>query len=319
MSKASILLIEDNAFQAKQIVSVLETAEYAVIWASSGISGLKSAKTQNPDLILLDVVLPEVDGHEVCRWLKLDETTRATPIIMLTAKSDVQDRVTGLNLGADDYLPKPFNDQELLARIYACLRTKLLQDELRGKNAQLENLLRKVEQMAITDTVTQLFNRRHFTELLDKEFARAKRFNFPLSCMMLDIDHFKSINDTFGHQAGDSVLRDIAKIIQEAIRNIEVAARYGGEEFVLLFPQTPRQEALKPATRILETVSTFPYKELDRGRTVTVSIGLTGLPDDLIKTKEDLIQCADIALYRAKRGGRNRIEVSSGQELVKPS
>lgn len=318
MRKATILLIEDNNFQATEVRSILEAAQYEVIWAESGLAGLKAAKTKTPDLILLDVMLPEVDGHEVCRWLKLDEATRGTPIIMLTARGDVQDKVAGLTLGADDYLPKPFDAQELLARIYACLRTKSLQDELRAKNLQLEGLLKQVEQMAITDSLTQLFNRRHFIDILDREFARAKRFNFPLACMMLDIDHFKQVNDTYGHHVGDQVLQTVGAVMQEASRQIEVAARYGGEEFVMLLPQTPLKDAMKPALRILERIASHRFDPFPVDKNVTVSIGVTGLPDSAIRTKEELIQCADQALYRSKRAGRNRIETCSGLELGKP-
>ena len=316
MPKAIILLIEDNSFQAKQTLTCLEAAGYQGIWAETGLAGLKIAKTQRPDLILLDVILPDKDGQEICRFIKRDEATRDIPIIMLTAKSQLQDKVMGLNIGADDYLPKPFNEEELLARINAFLRIKSLQDELKGKNQQLEGLLKQVEIMAITDAVTGLFNRRHFTELFDKEFARAMRFNSPLSCMMVDIDHFKQVNDTYGHQTGDSVLQEISLILQENLRQIEIAARYGGEEFVLFLPETPLSEAMKPARRLLERVATHHFKGLEPDKIVTISIGVAGLPDPLVKAKEDLIRCADYALYKAKRGGRNRIESSTGSESL---
>src|SRR3990172_8834934 len=224
MQKARILLVEDNKLQAKQTTDCLEAAGYQVVWADTGLGGFKIVKTQKPDLVLLDVVLPDKDGQEICRFIKADESIRDIPIIMLTAKSGLKEKVTGLNIGADDYLSKPFNEEELLARISACLRTKSLQDELKVKNQQLEGLLKKVEVMAITDTVTGLFNRRHFTELLDKEFARAKRYNAWLSCMMLDIDHFKKINDTYGHHTGDRALQEIGQILQAGLRQVEVVA-----------------------------------------------------------------------------------------------
>lgn len=317
MAKERILVIEDNSLEAKQILAVMETAGYAVIHAETGVTGFKLAKTQRPDLILLDIVLPDYTGDQLCQWLKQDEATRPIPLIMLTAKASIEDKVAGLRIGADDYLPKPFNEHELLARVMACLRTKMLQDELRGKNDQLESLLKEVEQKAVTDVLTGLKNRRHFSDLLDKEFSRAKRFNDALACLMLDIDHFKSINDTHGHEIGDSVLSKIGKIFQEAVRQIEVAARWGGEEFAMLFPKTGIQDCLKPATRIFESIKTHHFNGLPQDRMVTVSIGISGLPDPLITTKEELVKCADYALYRAKRAGRNRIEVSDGTALGK--
>lgn len=317
MSKSTILIIEDNPLQAKQTRSVLESAGYEVMMAESGGTGFKLAKTQPIDLVLLDVVLPDFSGEQICQWLKRDEATHSIPVIMLTAKDSVEDKVAGLQIGADDYVPKPFSDKELLARIQACLRIKMREDELRGAKDQLENQLKDVELMAITDAGTGLFNRRHFNELLEKEFSRAKRFNEPLSCLMLDIDHFKSINDTYGHPAGDSVLSEIALLLKGAVRMIEVAARYGGEEFVLLLPKTKPKEAVKPATRLLESISAHHFKGLPPDRVVTVSIGIAGLSDPLIATKDDLVKCADFALYKAKRAGRNRIEMSDGAELDK--
>jgi diguanylate cyclase (GGDEF)-like protein len=317
MAKAKILIIEDNPLQAKQTQTVVESADYEVIVAENGGMGFKLAKTRPFDLILLDMVLPDFSGEQICQWLKRDESTRSIPVIMLTAKNSVEDRVAGLQIGADDYLPKPFSNLELVARIQACLRIKMREDELRGMKDRLENQLKDVEKMAITDAGTGLFNRRHFNELLDKEFARAKRFNEPLSCIMLDIDHFKSINDTFGHPAGDGVLSEMAALLKRDVRMIEVAARYGGEEFVLLLPKTPPGEAVKPAHRLLEDISQYHYKNLPSDRVVTVSIGIAGLPDLLITRKEDLVQCADFALYKAKRAGRNRIEISDGAELEK--
>ncbi|HUK56765.1 MAG TPA: diguanylate cyclase [Nitrospiria bacterium] len=317
MSKAKILVIEDNPLQAKQTQAVVESAGYEVILAENGGTGFRLAKTQPIDLVLLDVVLPDFSGAQICQWLKRDEATRSIPVIMLTSKNSVEDKVAGLQIGADDYVPKPFSDKELLARVQVCLRTKMREDELRGVKDQLENQLKDVELKAITDAGTGLFNRRHFYELLDKEFSRAKRFNEPLSCLMLDIDHFKEINDTYGHPIGDKVLSEIGGILKQSVRLIEVAARYGGEEFVLLLPKTSSREAVKPATRILESISSLRFQGFPPDRIITVSIGISGLPDPLIAIKDDIVRCADFALYKAKRGGRNRIELSNGEELNK--
>lgn len=317
MSKAVILLIEDNPLQGKQTRTVVESAGYEVILAENGGTGFKLAQTKPIDLVLLDMVLPDFSGEQICKWLKNDEGTHSIPVIMLTSKGSVDDKVAGLQVGAEDYIPKPFSEKELLARIEACLRVKTREDDLRGMKDRLENQLKDVELMAITDLDTGLFNRRHFNELLEKEFSRAKRFNEPISCLLLDIDHFKDVNDSYGHQAGDSVLSEIAAQLKHAVRTIEVVARYGGEEFVLLLPKTKAKEAVKPAARILENISKHRFKGLPTDRILTVSIGIAGLPDPMINRKEDLIRCADFALYKAKRAGRNQIELSDGAELSK--
>ena len=315
MAKEKILLIEDNPLQAKETRDVLEKAGYHVEVAETGAKGFKMAKTRKTDLILLDIILPDFTGTQICQWLRKDEATRSIPLIMLTAKSSIEDRVEGLQMGADDYLLKPWEPLELLARIKVCLRTKTLQDELQIKNNQLEDLLKEVEKKAITDPLTGLFNRRYFNDALDMELSRSLRYSEPLTCMMLDIDFFKSINDNYGHQVGDTVLSDIGKILKESVRMIEVASRYGGEEFMLLFPKTPIKESLKPAKRILEGIETHNFEGVPKDRIITISIGVAGLPDPLIHSRATLVKCADHALYQAKRGGRNRIEVCKGKDI----
>jgi diguanylate cyclase (GGDEF)-like protein len=229
---------------------------------------------------------------------------------MLTAKDSVSDKVVGLESGADDYLPKPFDDNELNARIYAQLRTKSQQDELKQKNQQLEDMLTRVETLAISDSLTGLFNRRRFEFILSNEFKRAVRYKSQLSCLMIDIDHFKKVNDALGHQAGDALLREISQIIQRCIRDVDTIARWGGEEFVVLGPNTSTEHAKLAAARILNAVSQQVFTEFE-GIKITVSIGIAGLPNPGIDTPEKLLNAADIALYEAKKNGRNRMEITS--------
>lgn len=318
MKKGLVLLIEDNKFQAKKTIAILESAGYDVIWEVTGMAGFKAAKTQPPDIILLDVVLPDRDGNEICRFIKMDDEIRNIPVIMLSVRTKLKDRLKGLNIGADDYLSKPFNEKELIARINAFLRIKALQDQLQAKNQQLEEVLKTMAVMATTDYGTGLYNRRHFFELMDKEMSRVDRFKAPLTCMLIDIDHFKKVNDTYGHLVGDSVLMEIGTILRNEFREIETAARYGGEEFVMLLPGTTLSEAKKPALRLLEKIRKHSFKGCTDGRPITISIGLGGIPDPEIKTREDLIRCADHALYRAKHAGRNRIEIATGKESNGP-
>lgn len=309
MAKAKILLVEDSETQAKSTRTFLERSGYDVVWAENGMAAFKLAKTQPVDLVLLDRVLPDMDGNEVCRWLKLDQDTRVIPIIMLTVRDSATDKVTGLESGADDYLPKPYNEVELNARIYAALRTKTLQDELRRKNRQLEDMLTRVETLAITDPLTGLFNRRRFESILELEFKKTLRYQTPLSCLMIDIDHFKQINDSFGHHVGDIVLKEVALLVQRCIREVDTAARWGGEEFAVLVPTATKEQAVQPAKRIMKTVAEHVYPDV-LGRKITVSIGIADVPNPQIDSGQRLVQLADLAMYEAKKKGRNRIEPS---------
>ncbi len=310
MPKATILLVEDSETQAKTTRLFLEKSGYEVLWAENGMAAFKLAKTRHIDLVLLDRVLPDMDGNEVCRWLKLDQDTKVVPILMLTIKDSASDKVTGLESGADDYLPKPYNEIELNARIYAALRTKTLQDELRTKNRQLEDMLTRVEVLAITDPLTGLFNRRRFETILELEYKKTARYQTPLSCLMIDIDHFKSINDTFGHHKGDTVLKEVALIIQRSIREVDTAARWGGEEFAVLIPTINRESAVQPAKRVLKAVSEYAFPDIT-DRKITVSIGIADVPNPKVDSGSKLVQMADLAMYEAKKKGRNRIELAA--------
>jgi diguanylate cyclase (GGDEF)-like protein len=310
MSKATVLLVEDNKIQAEVIQDFLERNGYKVILAKDGMSAFKAAKTETLDIIILDRILPDIEGSEICRWLKLDQGTKGIPIIMLTEKTSTSDKVVGLEAGADDYLPKPFDEDELNARIYVRLRSKSQQDELKLKNQQLEDMLLRVETLAISDSLTGIFNRRRFVHVLSNEFKRAARYTINLSCLLIDIDHFKKVNDAYGHQAGDTVLREVAQIIQACIRDVDTVARWGGEEFVVLSPSTSVENAKLAATRILNAVSQHVFTAFGKLK-ITVSIGIAGIPDPSIDTQEKLVHTADLAMYEAKRNGRNRVETTS--------
>ena len=313
MAKAKVLLVEDDPIQASATREILKKVGYEIFWAEDGINAIKLVKSEKPDIILLDVILPGMDGYEVCRWLKLDEGSKGIPVIMLTVKKELSDKISGLHIGADDYLPKPYNELELNARIYALLRTKALQDELRMKNKQLEDLLDKVNYMAITDALTGLYNRRRFHDTLTSEYERAKRYGAPFSLIMLDIDHFKKINDSVGHSVGDAVLKEVSGILLKSIRDIDTAARYGGEEFMIILPNTDKVHARIVAERMRLAIENHAFADIDQK--VTVSIGISGMPDDKIDNEEKLIRCADFAMYRAKQLGRNRTVTAEALEL----
>ncbi|NWF76819.1 MAG: diguanylate cyclase [Nitrospirae bacterium] len=307
MSKATILLVEDNKMQADITKDYLSSNGYEVIWVQDGKSAIKIAKVQKIDVILLDLILPDLDGNEVARWLKVNNDTKGIPIIALTVKKSIQEKVLGLESGADDYLSKPYSELELNARIYSCMRTKALQDKLKEKNRQLEQVLAKVEMLAITDSLTEIYNRRYFETTIEREFIMSKRYNTPLSCLMIDIDYFKKINDEFGHRIGDIVLKQVAMLIKNCIRQADTVARWGGEEFIILLPNTKKENTHEITSRILKSVSVHKFPEI--GRPITVSIGVAGIPDPEIDNPEKLINISDSALYQAKAKGRNRVAV----------
>jgi two-component system, cell cycle response regulator len=307
MAKAHILLVEDNKAQAAIIKDYLERNEYRVSTVEDGMSAFKTAKTSNFDIILLDRILPDIDGSDVCRWLKLDHATRDIPVIMLTARGEMTDKVSGLEAGADDYLPKPFNEAELNARIFVRLRAKTNQDELKKKNRQLEDMLSRVESLAIMDPLTGLYNRRRFETIFSSEFKRAARYQLPLSLLMIDIDHFKNVNDTYGHQEGDTVLRELAQVVQSTIREVDTPARWGGEEFVVLSPNTTRENGLRAAERVRKAVANHAFTGIGVKK-ITVSIGVAGIPAPDLDSRDKLIHAADLAMYGAKKNGRNRVE-----------
>ncbi|MBS1111842.1 MAG: response regulator receiver modulated diguanylate cyclase [Nitrospirae bacterium] len=306
MAKARILLVEDSEAQAGITNNALQRSGYEVILASDGISAIKAIVAASPDVVLLDLILPGMSGTEVCRWIKHNNDTKGIPVIMLTALSSVDDKASGIKAGADDYLPKPYNEIELNAKIYAALRTKALQDELRQKNKQLGELLAKMGALAITDPLTGLYNRRQFDAVLEAEWKKSQRYNYPVSCLLLDIDFFKAVNDTYGHKAGDLVLIEIANILKKSIRDVDTVARWGGEEFIAMFPHTDKTQSLIVAQRMLEKVSVHEFEQFP-DKCLTASIGLS-CSSPSVNTKEQLIEEADKALYEAKRNGRNRIE-----------
>ncbi|MFH1810858.1 MAG: diguanylate cyclase [Pseudomonadota bacterium] len=307
--KAHILLIEDSASQAEHTLKLLADIGYDTTWARGGLEGLKMAQTERPDLILLDVVMEDMDGYAVCRWLKMQEATRDTPVIMLTVRDEVASRVEGLNVGADDYLPKPFDARELEARIFAALRAKGHLDELKRRADDLEGLLHRVESMAITDALTGLYNRRRFSDVLRREVATARRYKNPLSCMLIDIDHFKRVNDAHGHDAGDKVLKGFSTLLLSNVREVDVPVRYGGEEFAVLMPQTSKSGALIVAERIRNRTREHSFDAGVAQVSFSLSIGIADVDDMRSDNEEELVLASDSALYQAKIQGRDRVHL----------
>ncbi|RMG20306.1 MAG: diguanylate cyclase [Deltaproteobacteria bacterium] len=257
------------------------------------------------DLVLCDVVMPGLDGFEFLQRFKEEARDADVPVIMLTGQEAVEKKVRALEAGASDYLTKPFEPAELVARVKVHLKLKALQDELKEANARLSTL-------AVTDPLTGLFNRRHLMDLLETELDRARRHGTPLALLVVDVDHFKAINDTHGHQMGDRVLVAIAKKLKSCLRKHDLIARYGGEEFVVLLPHTGRTEAAATGEKLRDAVAGAPFTET-AGIPITVSIGAATYPDAGLETVDDLLLRADEALYRAKALGRDRVAMWMGE------
>ncbi len=303
--RPKILVVDDSRTQLEWLVAVLQREGFDVRSAATGKEAILKVRTDAPDLVLLDMILPDMDGLEVLRLIKTRPDDQFIPVIILSVKSDLDSKVTGLRIGADDFLAKPFAEAEILARCAAMLRIKSLQDQLRSTQ-------RKLEEQSITDGLTGLKNRRLFDERLDEEFRRAQRYSDPVSLIMIDLDHFKQVNDRYGHQTGDTVLRESAALVRQSIRDTDIGARYGGEEFAVILPKTHLSGALAVAERIWRDLGrkvyrTEPQASRHQELRVTASIGLAFYPSKDITSSESLVRYADEALYQAKRSGRNTI------------
>jgi diguanylate cyclase (GGDEF)-like protein len=285
-----VLLIDDDKALHTLVRYHLEPEGMVVHSAFDGLTGVQIAKDIRPDLILLAVELPGMDGYDTCELLGVQFETANTPIIFLSADAGPADRVRGLNAGATDFIAKPFFGEELKARIRVSFRSKFRLD--------IES------RRAARDGLTGLWNRTHLDERLACEVAAAARHDRALSCLMLDIDHFKSINDSYGHLFGDSILIEIAQLIQRAIRQEDIVFRYGGEEFLVLCPSVAADGAARLAERILQMLSEQKVSGPHGSLSVTCSCGVA---DQRSGLGIDMIGAADNALYHAKRAGRNRV------------
>jgi diguanylate cyclase (GGDEF)-like protein len=304
---ARILIVDDHEDNVELLRARLESWGYGTSSATDGEEALQKVASDPPDLILLDVMMPKIDGIEVARRVKANENLPFIPIIMQTALDATENKVEGLEAGADDYITKPIDFAELRARLTSMLRIKRLQEELEERERQLLEANERLRHMSQTDALTGLDNRRHLEERIEEMFEHAKRLNEPFSCVMCDLDRFKSVNDTYGHQAGDAVLKQFAKILRNEVREIDRAGRFGGEEFMLLLPGTVLDAAVTFAERVRKQIEahTFTFDKTAIQR--TASIGVSAWPHPRIKDCDALVRAADDALYVAKETGRNRV------------
>jgi two-component system cell cycle response regulator len=296
-----VLVADDDRVTRAIVSSWLTEAGYGVVAAPDGEQALQLAAEHDPDLLLVDVTMPGLDGYDVCRAIQAAGAT-APPVIFLTAHTQVTARVAGLDAGAVDYIVKPFDHTELIARVRAALRSKSARDEF--------------HELATRDALTGLLNRRQLDALADGAIEVAKRYGRDLACLMIDLDRFKSVNDTYGHAAGDIVLREAARRFTNCIRGADILGRYGGEEFVLLLPETSADDALLAAEKLRSAITASPFDldTLELG--VSTSIGVATWTDGMA-SGASLYAAADEALYRAKELGRDRVELfESGTALT---
>lgn len=306
MTPATILIADDSLVIRAVVRAGLETEDYAVIEADDGFTAIEQTRKYRPDVILLDIEMPGLDGHQVLAQLKADAELRNIPVVFLTSRTSMKDVIAGLRAGAQDYLKKPFEPAELLARVGSAVHVKQLQDQLWQRNAELDRMSR-------TDSLTGLYNRWHLEEELHNQRTSANRHRDPLSVILLDIDHFKKINDTYGHPAGDLVLCEFACRLTEGLRAGDIAGRWGGEEFLVILPRTDLTSAVDVAERIRAATAATTISAAGQQITVTVSGGCAVGPT---QDPGALIQTADTHLYQAKAAGRNRILAAIAPESV---
>ena len=300
MIEINILVIEDSTTLRKEIIQTLQSHSLATSYheAGDGLEGFKILLGIKIDLVLCDVEMPLLDGFKFLAMVRGREELRDIPVLLLTGKDDINSKVRGLEQGASDYITKPFDASELVARAKLHLKMKKLQDELRRAN---EILL----EISNTDHLTGLYNRRYLMDVLEREFLRTKRMGGALSFLILDLDQFKDINDQYGHQVGDVVLTRAAVVFRDQLRCYDTPVRFGGDEFVAVLPETSYRDALTVAERVRKALSEITFSgELNKLR-ITASLGFAVYPGEGVTTMEDFIREADTALYRAKAKGRN--------------
>jgi diguanylate cyclase (GGDEF)-like protein len=297
-----IVLIDDDPAIVRLLQKILTDHGMKIFPCATAAEGLQALMEREWEICLLDRGLPDSDGIEICRRVKAESRFDARRVIMLSGYDSLDARVEALNLGADDYITKPFHPAEVLARVKASWRVVEMQQ-------QLVEMARQLEELSGRDDLTGVFNRRHFRKTVARAFDHSRRYQRPLSVAIIDVDHFKTVNDRFGHQAGDSVLAEVAKRFVRSVRASDYLARYGGEEFIVILPETQLGDAVTFGEKLRAAIASTPVRIPDgEALPVTVSVGTASLSHTQFNSAAEMIRAADQALYRAKRNGRNRVE-----------
>jgi two-component system cell cycle response regulator len=296
-AEATILVVDDSLVVRSVVRGWLEEQGYRVVEVEDGQAAIDSCLAEPPDVVLLDIEMPGLNGHDVLARLKSEPAVRDIPVVFLTNHASMDEVLRGLGGGAHDYLRKPFEPAELVARVGAAVRVKKLQDELHRRNDELDEISR-------TDALTGLFNRRHLEEQLRLNVAASQRYGYGLGVLLLDVDHFKLVNDTYGHPAGDTVLVEVSRRIVSGLRAGDVAGRWGGEEFLVILPHTDLMGTMQAGERIRSAIAAEPFAMAGSVVGVTASGGCSA---QVGATAEGLVHAADAGLYEAKASGRNRV------------
>jgi len=305
-TKTLILVVDDNAQNLKVLGNILkENSRYGLAFAMNGFEALEFINATPPDMVLLDIMMPEMDGYEVCEKIKQNPATANIPVIFITAKTEPEDIVKGFRAGGVDYVTKPFYEAELLMRIRTHLELKMSRDLLMQKNLELTEAYEKIEQLALTDSLTGLANRRNIMNMMSIEVSRCGRNGGSFALIMSDIDFFKNVNDNYGHDTGDYVLKRISDIMRENLRQQDVVSRWGGEEFLIMLPYTDLQKAVSVAEKLREAVKGAEMSFAGARFSITMTFGVSEFDKNL--GLEKAIKKADDALYLGKHTGRDKV------------
>jgi two-component system cell cycle response regulator len=308
--KARILIVDDDPESVELVWQWLALQGHDLLLARSGKEALEKIRSMPPDLVLLDLRLPPPGGFEVARLLKQSPETRTIPLVVMTVRRDVASRVECLRIGVDDFVTKPFHWEELDATVQAALEKRRLYTALEEANQQLQAANDQLLKLSVTDDRTSLYNDRYLRQRLTEEFKRSMRYGTALSLILLDLDHFKKINDRYGHDCGDAILRQFGEILVDNAREIDIVGRYGGEEFLMVLPNTDGIKAAIVGERVRKATEDFLFRYQDQIIRLTASAGISSVPTNReIREEEQFVRSADGALYRAKEGGRNKVIV----------
>jgi two-component system cell cycle response regulator len=293
LSVPHILAIDDSPLNLKILKSLLEKECYTVTTCQDPTQAFRIVEETQPSLVLLDVMMPEVDGLTVLKQIKATDATQAIPVVMVTARTGGEDVELALDHGAFDYIKKPIEAVETLARVRSALRYRKQQDQL--------------IELASSDSLTKVYNHGLLLDLLDRELQLGRRTEQPTAFLMIDVDHFKAVNDRHGHQVGDSVLRHLAALLKDSVRRTDAVGRYGGEEFGVVLGNCDLESARILAEKLRTTVESAPVDGATGAVNLTISVGVVCVPAGEIVVAEEVVRRADGCLYRAKESGRNRV------------
>lgn len=313
----SVLIVDDSKLNLAVLADVLEDCGYEVGFAMNGKEAIDYVSIESPDLILLDVMMPEMDGYECCKILKSNPKHKDIPVIFLTAKVETEDIVKGFEVGGSDYISKPFNNHELKSRVKAHILLKRAQDEnlkmieelnkanaeIEEKNAELKEMIKQLDKLSKTDSLTGLYNRRFMLDRIEFEADRSEDNKISFTIVMGDIDCFKKINDTYGHDFGDFVLREVSNIVKGSIRKNDICARWGGEEYLIMLKDTSLEQGRVLTERLRQTINNHKFIFNGNEATFTMTFGLSEYchPESI----DEVIKKADNALYKGKNSGKN--------------